>query len=294
MFINVHGLTSFIVCSRIPSRFVDDVARISGSENPEYYAWLQRDQLLLSWLQLTLSSEILSCVLGCTLAHELWGRLFQYFHKQTCVHARQLHVELCAMKLNSLSNQDYLLKIRLIVDALASIGDPLPVSHHIDVILEGLPSEFALVVSVIERKFGIMDIDEVEILLVSHELRLTKFKKYIVPDIASPILTHVASDVNTSAYSNVVLIYDSSAPPYAEPDYNSFGGGRNGRGGGRNGRGRGGQNSTLQCRVCSKFGHSTLKCWHRYNQQFQASTAGGNSSAQVRSSRRRKLLHEAD
>lgn len=60
-----------------------------------------------------------------------------------------------------MSIQDNLLKIRTIIDALASIGDPLPVSHHIDVILEGLPSDFVPVVSVIESKFGIMDLDEV-------------------------------------------------------------------------------------------------------------------------------------
>ena len=74
-------------------------------------------------------------------------------------------------------------KIRTIVDALASIDDPLPCSHHIDMILEGLSSDYAPVVSVIESKSGIMDLDEVEILLVAHELRLANFKKSSVPNL---------------------------------------------------------------------------------------------------------------
>src|SRR4051812_9224006 len=96
-----------------------------------------------------------------------------------------------------MSVQDYLLKIRMIVDALALIGDSLPVAHHIDIILEGLPSEFTPVVSVVESKFGIMDLDEVEILLVAHELLLAKFKKSTTLDISSLNLTHTTPESTT-------------------------------------------------------------------------------------------------
>lgn len=48
-------------------------------------------------------------------------------------------------------------------------------------ILEGLPADYASVVSVVESKFEVIDIDEVEILLVAHELCLNKFKKPLVP-----------------------------------------------------------------------------------------------------------------
>ncbi|CAI8608272.1 unnamed protein product [Vicia faba] len=106
--------------------------------NLAYFVWLQKDQLLLSWLQSTLLSEILSRVLGCSHSHQLWDRLFSYFHKQTHAKARQLQVELCALTLDTQSVQDYLLKIRTIMDSLASIGDLVPSTHHIDVILEGL------------------------------------------------------------------------------------------------------------------------------------------------------------
>ncbi|KAI5435479.1 hypothetical protein KIW84_022055 [Lathyrus oleraceus] len=116
--------------------------------------------------------------------------------KQTRARARQLRVELRAITLDSMSIQDNLLKIRTIIDALASIGDPLPVSHHIDVILE-----------------------------VAHELRLTKLKKVSVPDVASLNLTHYVPDVAASGDSNVVVSSDSSAPSApqsVEPEYSSF------------------------------------------------------------------------
>lgn len=141
--------------------------------------------MLLSWLQSMLSSEILSCDLGCSHAHQLWDRLFNYFQKQTRARASQLRVELRVIVLDNFSVQDYLQNIHTIVYALASIGDPIPCSHHIDVFLEGLFVDYTSVVLVIESKFGLMGLDEVEILLLAHELRLSKFKKKFLLDIVS-------------------------------------------------------------------------------------------------------------
>ena len=101
-YINAHDLTDLVVCARVPVKFGDDAARRSGSVNPAYSRWIQKDQLLLSWLQSTLSSEILSRVLGCNHSHELWDRLFSCFQKQTCARARHLRVELRALTLDTL------------------------------------------------------------------------------------------------------------------------------------------------------------------------------------------------
>lgn len=79
--------------------------------------------------------------------------------------------------LENSSIQDYLLKIRTTADVLAFIRDYILCSHHIDVILEWLPSDYALVICVIKSKFGVIDLDEVKIILLAHKLRLIKFKK---------------------------------------------------------------------------------------------------------------------
>lgn len=96
----------------------------------------------------------------------------------------------------TLSVQDYLFKIRIIVDALASIGYHIPTFHHSDMILEGLIIKYAPVVSVVETKFGFMDIDEVKTLLLVHEFTLAKFKKQLVPGLISLNLTNVTPQSN--------------------------------------------------------------------------------------------------
>jgi hypothetical protein len=78
-YINAHNLTEFVVCPRVPPQFLDDAARAAGTTNPAYTAWRSRDGMLLSWLQSTISREILARVIGCSFSYELWDRLFAYF-----------------------------------------------------------------------------------------------------------------------------------------------------------------------------------------------------------------------
>lgn len=51
-----------------------------------------------------------------------------------------LCMEIRVCILDNSAIQEYLLKVHTIVDSLASIDGSIPASHHIDVILEGLPS----------------------------------------------------------------------------------------------------------------------------------------------------------
>lgn len=184
-YINAHNLDDYLVAPIIPPRFLTAQDRATGTLNPEFRQWRLKDQMLLSWLQSTLSGEILARVVGCSHAYELWNKLLTYFHKQMRAKARQLRVELRATLLADRTVQDYLLRIRNLIDNLASIGDPIPVNQHLDVILEGLPQEYSPVISVVESKFEIIDIDEVESLLIAHETRLDKFKKKTIDDAAS-------------------------------------------------------------------------------------------------------------
>lgn len=61
-----------------------------------------------------------------------------------------------ATRLSHGSMEDYLIQIKSIIGSLTPIDDPLPAPHHINVILEGLPQYFSLVMSLIESKFELV------------------------------------------------------------------------------------------------------------------------------------------
>jgi histone deacetylase 1/2 len=282
-YINAHGLDDFLLTPSPPPMFLNDGDRAAAILSPLYRKWRRQDQMLLSWLQTTLSSEILARFLGSRSSCDLWGKIVSYFQKQMRAKARQLRVELRTTTLENRTVQEYLLRIRLLVDNLASIGDPLPLSQHIDIILEGLPSDFNSVISVVESKFETMEMDEVEALLLAHETRLEKAKKKTLSDAASinlaqnPNVDYTQNEQNDEPQPSANNTYGND-PAKSSQDNSRFApynasnrgrGGRNGKGRGRSTGGRGNNSGNLQCQICYKANHTALDCWHRHNPQFQ-------------------------
>ncbi|CAJ2642534.1 unnamed protein product [Trifolium pratense] len=280
-YINAHDLDDFLVDPHIPPRFLTETDRITATLNPNYRSWRKKDQMLLSWLQSTLSSEILTRFLGCHHTYELWGKILSYFHQQLRAKARQLRVELRSTTLENKTVKEYLLRIRLLIDNLVSIGDPLPLNQHLDVILEGLPTDFNSVISVIESKFDIIDMNEVEALLLAHEARLEKGKKRTLEDAASINIAQTQTTDAPVQDQNTVqpsINNTFSQDPHHNPNFGNSRdrGNRNSKGrGGRNGGGRTSNNnnnnntSNTQCQICFKPNHTALDCWHRNDPNYQ-------------------------
>ncbi|PNX93215.1 retrovirus-related Pol polyprotein from transposon TNT 1-94, partial [Trifolium pratense] len=202
-FINAHNLDDFLVSPVIPPRFLTADDHITATLNPEYRKWRQKDQMLMSWIQTTLSSEILARVLGSTHTFELWNKILSYFQKQMRAKARQL----------------------------------LPLNHHLDIIFEGLPSDFNSVISVIESNFDSMDMDEAEALLLAHETRLEKSKKKTLDEICFKT-GHPASECwhksnlqyQPQIHPNYHAGYGQNPPSYGFMHYPAYNGYDNGFG----------------------------------------------------------------
>nr|KYP37004.1 hypothetical protein KK1_041845 [Cajanus cajan] len=136
--------------------------------------------MLMSWLQSSLSPAILSCVLGSNHSYQVWDKIHDYFHKQTRARARQLRTKLRSTSLEEKPMEEFLLRIKALVDALASVGESVSLQEHVDVILEGLSQDYNSVISIVESKFETPSIEEVEALLLAHEMRLQKYKKRLL------------------------------------------------------------------------------------------------------------------
>ena len=82
-----------------------------------------------------------------------------------------------AVSLEGKSMDEYLRKIKGYVDELAGVGVPVRHKEYVDTLLEGLPSDYASMISVIESKKRISSISEIEALLYGHETRLVRYNK---------------------------------------------------------------------------------------------------------------------
>ena len=93
---------------------------------------------------------------------------------------------------------EYLHKIKG-YDKLAGIGVPVWHEEHVDAIFEGLPSDYALVVSMIESKKCTPSIAKIEALLYGHEIRLVRYNRD-TQMLASPSLNYTQGYLYGSSF----------------------------------------------------------------------------------------------
>nr|KYP58796.1 hypothetical protein KK1_014218 [Cajanus cajan] len=178
--------------------------------------------MLLTWLQSTLSKTIFSRVIGSVHSYQVWDKVCEYFNTQTKARA-------CQLRTDGKSMRDFLTQIKNIADELVGVGSPVSLEEYVDVVLEGLPQEYAPVVFVIESKFITPPIAEVEVLLLAYESRSNRFRKQSF----SPSINY------TQGYSRGGVSSGS---------FRDRGGGNSGYRGVRgSGRGRGSRFGNFQC-----------------------------------------------
>ena len=93
--------------------------------NPDYLSWIRSNQLLLGWLFLTIEKDVLAQIIHCESSSEVWSVLENLYSQQIVAKSFQLKQQLRSMKKNDLSVNEYVLKLKSIGHALATIGEPL-------------------------------------------------------------------------------------------------------------------------------------------------------------------------
>lgn len=178
------------------------------------------------------------------------------------------------MKLHTLqkgnsSLKDYFSPVKKCIDALAAAGKPMSIEDHIVYLLFGLGSEFESMISVITAKSGPQTVQEVMALLLTQENRNESKKSLLNSDgtLPSAHLTHA-----------VALGKENDAPKNSTPSLSHNGTNNRFRGRGNRGGKQWNNRGRIQCQLCGKFGHTTLKCYSRFYPRFQGHPSSGSSS----------------
>ena len=104
-----------------------------------------------------------------------------------------------AVTLDGKTIEECLHKIKGFVDELASVGVPVRYEEYVDALIEGLPSNYALVVSVIESKKRTPSIAKIEALFYGHETRLTRYNRD-AQEMSSALLNYTQGYLHPNAY----------------------------------------------------------------------------------------------
>lgn len=118
-----------------------------------------------------MTEEILSQMLECETANEVWTILNNLFSSRNLARVMELKSKPENLKKGSLNLKDYFLKVKTIADLLAAASKKLSKNDDIMHLLAGLGIDFDVTVSVISAGKEIPTLQEVYSLLLAQEAR---------------------------------------------------------------------------------------------------------------------------
>uniref|UniRef100_A0A803Q9R6 Uncharacterized protein n=1 Tax=Cannabis sativa TaxID=3483 RepID=A0A803Q9R6_CANSA len=144
----------------LPSKFLTTADQISNIVNPEFEDWEQQDNLLVFWLLSFMSEKTTNQMIRCDTTAQIWENLTEYYTTLNAAIGLYKTQFRNTKMIGSLS--DYLLKIKGIVDRLATIGHAQTAQDHIEAIFNGLPPECDVFVTSITTRKETYTVAEVE------------------------------------------------------------------------------------------------------------------------------------
>ena len=162
----------------VPSstRFLTNAEGIlTTTVNPDFQLWNIRDQALLTLINSTLSSSVLSMVVGHNSAQEVWKTLEQRFTSTSRSNVLNLKIELHNLKKGSESMTSFLQKVKNTRDKLIAVGTLIDNEELLHIVLKGLPREYGPFCSAIRTRNEPVNFEEIMVLLQTEEQSISEF-----------------------------------------------------------------------------------------------------------------------
>jgi len=144
--------------------------------NPVAPTWLRTDQLILGWINSSLSDGPLSQVINSESCHNAWSVLETLYgsHTRDCI--QQMTGELQTLSKGSYSLEDYLHRAKSLALSLRGAGKPMDDDDLIVCILRGLGSEFDPIVAALNARDMFPSLEGVISNLRDFEIKLQNAK----------------------------------------------------------------------------------------------------------------------
>ena len=144
--------------------------------NPATATWLRTDQLILGWINSSLSNGPLSQVINSESCHDAWIVLETLYRSHTRDCIQQMKGELQTLSKGSYSLEDYLHEAKSLALSLRGAGKPTDDDDLIVCILHGLRSEFDPIVAALDAYDMFSPLEGVISKLHDFEIRLHNAK----------------------------------------------------------------------------------------------------------------------
>ncbi|XP_039014680.1 uncharacterized protein LOC120144771 [Hibiscus syriacus] len=110
---------SLISKNKLP--IVDVSIKVPREDDPKYRAWLKCNNLVLSWLQRTLSSEFRQSMIWIDYAYNLWADLFDRFSQGDFMRICYLQQDFFSLQQGTLSVTAYYTQLKIVWDEMCNL-----------------------------------------------------------------------------------------------------------------------------------------------------------------------------
>nr|CAN82380.1 hypothetical protein VITISV_021579 [Vitis vinifera] len=252
----------------------------TGDLNLDFVQWCRFDRMVLSWMYSTLNPDIMGQIVGFQTSHEAWMALHKIFSASSKARIMQLRLEFQTTKKGGDSMLDYILNMKTISDNLAAVGEPVKDRDHILQLLGGLGPDYNSIVASLTAREDDLSLHSVHSILLTHEqrLHLQHSSPTDLPFASAhmafvPSRPHQPRHYHHPSRPQHQVSSSSNRPPtrfhpqqlrnhhpipsaHNKPHHLS---------------------TRPQCQLCDKFGHTVIKCYHRFDINYQ----GNNGTDQV-------------
>ncbi|KAI0500580.1 hypothetical protein KFK09_018794 [Dendrobium nobile] len=267
-----NGFRGFIdgTCT-CPPQSSSSEALSRTDDSISYSDWILIDQNLSAALYSVITPSILPYVLTLDHCQEIWNTLAHRLQATNRSRIIQLKNELHHLSKGNKTMTQYLLEVKSKVDAIAATGHVIDAEDVILYTLNGLPSSYQSFNTAIRTNLQPISLDDLYSLLCSEE----------------------QIQINDTARDLQSLNLTDNAAALAV--HRGRGRGRNNNTRGNRGRrsGRGDREDrnlhrNTVCQICSKTGHSAVRCWYRNDPAYNdaghntalITSSGANSQAE--------------
>lgn len=145
----------------------------TNTTTPHDAEWLKIDSILLSWIFVTVSKTLQQrlVVENPKMAKDAWDTLATIFSDNKRTRSIALKAELRSLKLGDMGIDAYFRKIESIATVLNSLGSTLDNDDIVTFALEGLPSRYDNVATIIAHRDPFPDLKTVRSMLTTEEMR---------------------------------------------------------------------------------------------------------------------------
>ncbi|CAN0914934.1 Retrovirus-related Pol polyprotein from transposon RE1 [Linum grandiflorum] len=149
---------------------------INDQPNKVYAAWYARDQLVLTWITLSLFESVMPTVINKPTAKAAWDALTRAYGSGSAVQIRQLRSSLHHLSCGSDSIHDYLQRAKALYDQLAAFGSAVDEDDLVSAVLAGLDEKYRPFARNLESKMEPISFENLHSLLLSEELQLRRYQ----------------------------------------------------------------------------------------------------------------------